>query len=309
MTANTQSNWQNVLAASISYTIWGLFPLYWKLFGNAPALELIAHRIVWAFLFLLIVLLARRELGQLVGSLQSASNVGWNLLSAALLTGNWLTFIWAVNSGHVIECSLGYFLVPLINVLLGRFVLGERLRHLQLGAVLLAAAGVALMVWQVGDVPWIAFSIATTFGLYGLMRKRAVAGPLLGLALETLLLAPLAIAFLLWRWQSGTSSFNSPTAAPWWLFVSTGCVTAIPLLLFAQGARGLRLTTLGLLQYLAPTIQFLVGWLLYHEKFTSERASAFVLIWSGLVIYTADAYLNQRRTAPAAVTQMLSKTA
>lgn len=215
-------------------------------------------------------------------------------MSGALLSVNWLVYVWGVNSGHVIECSLGYFLVPLINVALGRWLLHERLRRAQLAAIAVAAAGVALMVWRAGRFPWIALTLAVTFGFYGLLRKRSNLGPLVGLTLETLLLVPLAAGFLLWRFAHDRGALGHVDAATTAIILSSGVVTAVPLLLFAKGARGLRMITLGLLQYLAPTCQFLLGWLLYNETLGVARAGAFLLIWAGLAIYSIDAAVTSR---------------
>lgn len=272
--------------------MWGLFPLYWKRFHGIDATELIAHRMIWALVFLLGVIAAQGAFGSLRAALSTRAGLINNFFSGALLTLNWLVYVWGVNTGHVIETSLGYFLVPLLNVLLGRWIFREKLRTAQFVAVALAALGVALLIWQVGRPPWIALALALTFGFYGLLRKRSPLGPLLGLASETLLLAPLAVAFLGWRWHEGTGALGQVDGSTALMLLSTGVITAIPLLLFAQGARGLRLTTLGLLQYLAPTCQFLLGWLTYGEPLSRERAASFVLIWLGLLVYSTDAVLK-----------------
>ncbi|PTY08526.1 EamA family transporter RarD [Opitutaceae bacterium EW11] len=295
----------SLLSATGGYLIWGLFPLYWKQLRGIDATELIAHRMVWALAFLSVVLAVQGRWGEMLRALRSPKTSGANLTSGALLTANWLVYVWGVNAGHVIECSLGYFLVPLLNVLLGRFLLHERLRPAQLAAIALATAGVGLLVWHVGRPPWIALALAITFGLYGLMRKRSPLGPLLGLGAETLLLAPVAIGFLLLRWHDGTGALGrvGPGMTAWLL--STGVVTAVPLLLFARGARGLRFTTLGFLQYLTPTCQFLLGWLVYAEPLDPVRAAAFGVIWAGLATYSADALwsANSRRSAAPPVAQ------
>jgi len=278
-------------AASASYLLWGLFPLFWRLLAAVDATELIAHRVVWSLLFLLGVASAQKRLSELGRACRERQNLCVHALSGALLTVNWLVYVWGVNNNHVIECSLGYFLVPLINVALGRWLLHERLRKAQLAAIVIAAIGVALMVWRVGRFPWIALTLAVTFGFYGLLRKRSNLGPLLGLTLETLLLVPLAAGYLLWRFAHGSGALGHVDAATTWIILSSGVVTAVPLLLFAKGARGLRLITLGLLQYLAPTCQFLLGWLLYNETVGEARAGAFLLIWVGLAIYSIDAVL------------------
>jgi len=238
-------------------------------------------------------------------ALSTWRSFGLNFLSSALLTANWLVYVWAVNAGHVIETSLGYFLVPLINVALGWGLLHERLRPAQWGAIAFAAAGVGLQLFQLGRLPWIALAVALTFGSYGLLRKRSSLGPLTGLTVETALLAPLAIALLLWRGYAGTGALGNPALSThveimvW----CAGIVTAVPLLLFAYGARRLRLTTLGLLQYAAPSVQFILGVWVYHEEFNRARATSFAFIWAGLIVYTSDALWTQRHHALGALSR------
>ncbi|MFI5337671.1 MAG: EamA family transporter RarD [Opitutales bacterium] len=281
---------RGVLAALGAYLAWGLLPVYWHQMAMVDAVELIAHRLCWTLAFTLPLLWWRGGLGGAIRSLGSGRALALSLFSSLLLTCNWLTFVWAVNHGHVLESSLGYFLVPLVNVALGRFVLHERLRPRQWLAIALAAAGVGLQIVQVGRLPWIALLLAATFGWYGLLRKKSAHGPLVGLTVETLLLAPLAGAFLLWRAHEGGGALgHAPIAIQVWV-LSTGAVTAIPLLYFAYGARRLRLTTLGLLQYVAPTAQFALGVWVFHEPFRAAQATSFVLIWAGLTVYTADVF-------------------
>ncbi|HEY0946033.1 MAG TPA: EamA family transporter RarD [Opitutaceae bacterium] len=288
------------LAAFSCYFIWGIVPIYWKQMHSVDARELIAHRLVWSLVFLLGVVAWRGGLAEFRAALANTRSLAINLLSSALLTVNWLVYVWGVNHGHVIECSLGYFLVPLLNVALGRLVLGESLRPAQAIAIALAGAGVTLLIVQFGRPPWIALALAGSFGFYGLLRKQSPLGPLTGLAAETSLLAPFAAAYLLWRNHTGEGALGAVDTTTTLFILSTGVVTAIPLLLFAYGARRLRLTTLGLLQYAAPTCQFLLGWLVYEEPFSRERAGAFALIWAGLAIYTAEAFRSQRfRSKPA----------
>jgi len=285
-----------VSAAFFCYLIWGLVPLYWKELAAVDALELIAHRHVWSLVFLVGILAWRGGYAEAGAALGSGRGLALSAVSSVLLTANWLIYIWGVNAGHVIECSLGYFLVPLLNVTLGKLVLHESLRRLQGMAVIAAAAGVAILVLRLGHVPWIALGIAGTFGFYGLLRKRSALGPVTGLAVETAVLAPFAAGWLIWKAAHGQGALGHVDMPTTLLVLSTGVVTAIPLLLFAYGARRLRLITLGLLQYIAPTCQFLLGWLVYREVFTRERAWAFVLIWFGLVLYTTDAWLTQKKS-------------
>ncbi len=287
---------RGAFAALAGYACWGLVPLYWKQLQGIDAHELIAHRLVWSLVFLAAIVAWRRGLGEILKALSTPRGFALNLLGSGLLTINWLVYVWAINAGHVIECSLGYFLVPLINVALGRMVFREVLRPVQIAAIVCAAIGVIVLVVQVGGVPWIALSLAGSFGAYGLLRKQSPLGALNGLAVETALLAPFAAALLLWRHQLGTGALGNVDFGRTLLVLSAGVVTAIPLLLFAYGARRLRFTTLGLLQYVAPTLQFFIGWLAYHEPFTSARAWAFACIWTGLACYTADILWNARQT-------------
>ncbi len=286
---------RGALAAASCYLAWGLFPLYWKQLSAINSAELIAHRHLSSLVFVLCVMGFSTGWSGLRGALQSRTALLWHALSGVLLTINWLVFIWGVNHGHVLEASLGYFLVPLVNVALGRFVLHEKLRRAQWLAIGSAAVGVGLLMLRVGGVPWIALSLAVTFGGYGLLRKKSPLGPLVGLGLETLLLAPAALAFLLWRQSTGLGALGHVSVRAHVLLLCAGVVTAVPLLLFAYGARRIRFTTLGLLQYITPTVQFALGVWIYGEPFTPAQASAFSFIWVGLGIYTLDNLWNQPR--------------
>jgi len=286
-----------VLSAALAYTLWGLFPLYFKQLAEIAALDVLVHRIVWSLGFLLVVLAARRQWTWLREVLSQPKVLGAFSVSALLLSANWLTYIWAVTHDHVIDASLGYFITPLVNVLLGYTVLHERLRPMQWTAVALAAAGVLWLAVQAGQLPWIALVLAATFGGYGLLRKTAALGALEGLALETMLLAPPAFALLAWAAAHGTSSFPASSTLTNVLLVGIGPVTAIPLLLFAAGARRIRLVTLGLLQYIGPSIQFVLGVWLYHEAFSGARMIGFCLIWLALLIYSLEGWRQQGGSA------------
>lgn len=290
---------RGVLSAALAYAIWGLFPLYFRLLAEVPALDVLLHRVVWSLLFVLVVLAARRQWAWLPEVMVQPRVLGAFAVSALLLSANWLTYIWAVTHGHVIDASLGYFITPLVNVLLGYTVLHERLRPLQWTAVALAAAGVLWLAALSGQVPWIALVLACTFGGYGLMRKTAALGALEGLALETMLLAPVAFALLGWAALQGTSSFPADSSLVNALLIGIGPVTAIPLLLFAAGARRIRLTTLGLLQYIGPTIQFALGLWLFQEPFSTMRMLGFCLIWLALLVYSLEGWHRATRPAPA----------
>jgi chloramphenicol-sensitive protein RarD len=279
-----------VLNAILAYVCWGLFPLYFRQLGGIAPLDVVVHRIVWSAAFLLLVLAARRQWGWLRGVVHRPKVLGAFTVSALLLSANWLVYIWAVANDHVIDASLGYFITPLVNVMLGYTVLHERLRRAQWVAVSLAAAGVLWLGVQGGQVPWIALVLACTFGAYGLLRKTAALGALEGLVLETMLLAPLALAFLGWAAWRGRDVFPMPGGLTTVLLVALGPVTAIPLLLFAAGARRIRLATLGLVQYIGPSIQLFLGVWAFHEPFTSLRVVGFGLIWTALLIYSAEGW-------------------
>ncbi len=286
------------LAAATAYILWGLFPLYFKQVAQVPALEIVAHRSAWSLVFVALLLVAMKRLAWLPAVLRQPRALAAFALSALLLSFNWLLYVWAVNHDRVIDASLGYFINPLFNVLLGYAVLHERPRPLQWAAVAIAGAGVLWLTLGTGQVPWIALALATSFGLYGLLRKTAVLGPLEGLALETLLQAPLALGALWWLARSGQGHFGQgDLALDGWL-LAAGPLTAVPLLLFAYGARRVTMATLGLLQYLGPTIQFLLGVWLYHEPFSASRGLGFALIWTALVVYSAEGlWLMRRRRA------------
>jgi chloramphenicol-sensitive protein RarD len=297
MSANAgQASVRGGLAALVCYLAWGIFPVYWRELASVDAVELIAHRLFWTMVVTLPVLWWRDRLESVYTAFNSGRVVGNHALSGGLLTLNWLTFVWAVNNGHVIETSLGYFLVPLVNIALGWGVLREKLRPAQWTAIGFAAAGGAWQLWQLGRLPWIALALAGTFGTYGLLRKRSPLGSLPGLTVETLLLAPLAGAFLMWRTHQGTGALGFAPAGIQALVMTTGIVTALPLLLFAYGARRLRLTTLGLLQYAAPTVQFALGVWYFGEPFSAARAQSYGIIWIGLAIYTTDALRRRQVT-------------
>jgi chloramphenicol-sensitive protein RarD len=286
---------QGAVSAAVSFLLWGIFPIYWKQLHGIPAFELIAHRIVWSLLFLLVVQLVQKSFGELRPIFSDGRIFGLSLLSSALLAANWTIYVWAVNAGHIIETSLGYFLTPLCNVAVGRLAFGERLRVLQWLAIALAALGVWLLLVPVGAVPWIALSLAGTWTGYGVMKKKSALGPVAGLTGETLLLLPVAAALLLWRVHTGEGALGHVDLVRHILILSIGTITSVPLLLFAHGARRIRMTTLGLLQYIAPTVQFFIGLLVYREPFDSAQLQAFVLIWCGLALYSSDSFWAQRR--------------
>jgi chloramphenicol-sensitive protein RarD len=290
-----------ILSAASAFLCWGLFPLYFHAIGDVPPLQILAHRMLWSLLFLLIVLAVRRQWAWL-NLLRQPRVFGSFVASAVLLSVNWLIYIWAVNNGHVIEASLGYFINPLVNISLGYLLLKERLRPAQWMAIAVAALGVAWLTWQAGTVPWVALALAFSFGGYGLLRKTAALGALEGLSFETMVLFPLAAAYVAWLTVHGQNAFiNTDSNTTRLLLLAAGPITAIPLLLFASGARQIPLSALGLLQYLSPTLQFLLGVWLFHEPFSAERLVGFVLIWLALALFAIEGLL--RRPSSAATKQ------
>ena len=288
-----------ILSAGLAFLCWGLFPLYFHAISEIPPLQIMIHRVLWSLLFLALILSARRQ-WKWVAEVKRRPRVMLSFaLSSVLLSGNWLLYIWAVNNGHVIEASLGYFINPLVNVMLGYLVLKERLRAGQWAAIALAGCGVLWLTWQAGHMPWIALLLAASFGGYGLMRKTAQLGALEGLSFETMILFPFALAYLVWLSLHDQNSFMTTTSnTTRWLLVASGPITAIPLLLFASGARKIPLSVLGLLQYIGPTIQLSLGVFLFHEAFTPARLVGFALIWSALALYAAEGVLVSRRKLP-----------
>jgi chloramphenicol-sensitive protein RarD len=292
-----------VLSAALAFLCWGLFPLYFHALGAVPPLEIMVHRVLWSLLFLAIVLSVRGQWRWLLDVKSEPRVIGSFAVSAVLLSGNWLLYIWAVNNGHVIEASLGYFINPLVNVMLGYLVLKERLRGVQWAAIGIAALGVLWLTWQAGHMPWIALVLAASFGGYGLMRKTAQLGALEGLSFETMLLFPFALGYIVWLTMQGQNSFlSTPSDTTRALLVAAGPITAIPLLLFASGARKIPLSVLGLLQYIGPTIQLSLGVWVFHEAFTGARMAGFALIWAALALYAGEGWLSSRRkSAPVAL--------
>jgi chloramphenicol-sensitive protein RarD len=289
---------RGVLAAGTAFTLWGVFPVYLRLMKQVPALEILSHRVLWSAVFLLAILGLRRQWGWIV-SIRAKPRITLAFVASATMLGlNWVVYIWSVNHDHVIDASLGYFITPLFNVMFG-IALGERLRTLQWVSVALAACGVLWLTVSAGQLPWIGLVIAITFSLYGVIRKTAALGALEGLSIETLVLLPAAGAFLLLPDTGSSHAFGSDAQITL-LLMSAGPVTAIPLLMFAYGARRIPLSVVGLLQYIGPSIQLLLGVWLYAEAFGSTKLLGFALIWSGLALFSAEALLRSWRTPTAA---------
>jgi chloramphenicol-sensitive protein RarD len=283
-----------LIAGIAAFGTWGLIPVYWKLFTSLSASEILAHRFVWTTGFLVGLLSWQRRWPEVREAIRSRRALFYCLASGVAISVNWFCFIWAVNVGRVIETSLGYFMTPLMNVLLGATFLREKLTRLQLLSVSLALVGVLNLTLGYGRFPWLAIILCVSFGLYGLLRKKSGVRPIPGLFLETALLAPVAAAYLLFLQGAGNSAFSSNGWSMALLLVTTGVVTGLPLVWFGHAARHLRLTTLGFLQYLAPSCSFFLGVFLYHETFTRAHLITFTFIWVALIIFTAEAIWRWR---------------
>ncbi|HEY4353157.1 MAG TPA: EamA family transporter RarD [Paraburkholderia sp.] len=283
-----------VVCAFLAFTIWGLFPVYFKSLHQIAPLEILAHRMVWSMLFLFIVLTARLQWRWLGPVLRDKRLLARFAASAALLSANWGIYIWAVNAGHIVEASLGYFVTPLVSVLFGLAFLGERLRPVQWFAVAIATSGVLWLTWENGRPPWISIALALTFGGYGLLRKTAKLGALEGLTLETILLLPIALLYLAALSLHGDSGFGAAPTSLKVLLALAGPITAIPLLLFAAGARRIPLSMLGLLQYVTPTLQLLIGVLIYREPFSGMQLIGYGAIWVALAVYSLEGLARMR---------------
>lgn len=288
-----------------AFVIWGLMPLYWHLLKAVPSWQIVLHRIAWGALLVSAWLLWRQGRGWLRATLARPRVAATLALTGVLIAFNWGLYIWAVNAGHVVETALGYYINPLLNVVLGVALLHERLNRAQWAAVALAACGVAWLTWQFGQPPWIALALALSFGLYGLLRKLVPVDAVAGLGVESLYLLVPALVGLAWAEASGRSGFVGLGDAPAWgvgidaLLVVGGALTALPLIGFAYAVRRVPLSVVGFLQYIAPTLQLLIGVLVFHEAFPRERAVGFVLIWLGLAVFALDGWRRSR--APAAV--------
>ena len=283
-----------LVAGVACFTTWGLIPIYWKLIASVPATEILAHRFVWTTAFLSLLLSWQRRWNEVVENIRSRRALIYCLTGGLAIATNWFLFIWAVNIGHVVETSLGYFMTPLMNVLFGALFLRERLTRLQLISVLLALLGVLNLTFGYGRFPWIAVSLCISFGLYGLLRKKSGTAAIPGLFIETILLLPLAIIFLIYLQHSNALVFGRVAWRISFLLVTTGVVTAIPLFWFGYATRHLRLITVGFLQYLSPIGSFFLGVFLFHEPFTRGHLITFILIWIALAIFTAEAVMRWR---------------
>jgi chloramphenicol-sensitive protein RarD len=284
---------KGILYGVTVYVLWGFFPIYWKLLSRVPALQLLGHRIVWSFLLLLSVIFIIKQWNEFRAAL-NARTFRIYLIAALLIGINWLTYVWAVNAGFIVETSLGYFINPLLSVLMGVLFLGERLRTMQWIPVALATIGVTYLTFVYGQPPWIALLLAFTFGFYGLVKKLAPLGSVHGLTLETGILFLPALAYLGIVQADNTAAFLHSGIASDLLMIGAGLVTTIPLLMFAFAAKQIPLTMIGILQYIAPTIQFLIGVFIYKETFDQSRLTGFSIVWLALIIFWVENYLANR---------------
>jgi chloramphenicol-sensitive protein RarD len=280
-----------------AYAIWGVFPIYWKWLHEVPALQLLAHRIIWSFMLLVVVLTIVRQWRAFRREASPFRTIRIYFAAALLLSVNWLIYVWAVNAGYVVETSLGYFINPLLNVLLGVIILHERLRRMQWVAVGLAAAGVAYLTLVYGSLPWIALSLALSFGLYGLLTKQAPLNALHGLSLETGILFVPMLLYLMFAEARSEGVFLHTDGISTLLLIGAGVVTVAPLWMFGAAVRLIPLSLMGILQYIAPTLQFLIGVLIFKEPFTLTLLIGFALVWAALILFTAESLWARRQTA------------
>lgn len=285
-----------ILATFAAYILWGLFPFYFHALQDISALEILAHRVVWSLIFIAAVILAMRRTSWIGPALKSPATLGIFCLSAVIIGTNWGTYVYSIVSGRTIEASLGYFINPLVSIALGSIFLRERLTPLQKAAVGLAAAGVIWITWTTGAAPWLGLALAFTFGLYGLIRKMAPLGSIEGMALESLLLTPAAVLWLLHLHAEGTMAFESASFSVQALLAAAGPITAVPLLLFTAGVRRIPYSTAALIQYVSPTLVFFIGVFAFGEPFSADMLIGFLFIWTAVAVFMGDLFRMLRRT-------------
>lgn len=292
------------LAAMCAFSMWGLFPIYWKLFTEVPAWDLFGHRLLWSFVSVFLILYYKKNLVSLKVIAQDPKIRLMLIISALLISSNWLLYIYAVNIGRILEASMGYFLNPLINVFMGWLILKEKIRSTQWPAIILAMIAMGLLAWQsdLNHFPWLALILSITFALYGLIRKLAHVGSLEGLAFETCFLIIPVMIYWMTRDMKPWSVYQTLPAWKLGVLALSGVVTSLPLVLFAFAARNLTLQTLGFIQYLSPSLKFICGAILFHEALTTERLQAFILIWIALGYYTIESFMNARKKIDRTVT-------
>lgn len=288
---------QGLLYAVLAYTIWGLFPLYWHPVMDVNVWQVVSHRIIWSALFLALLLFWQREWDQVIAAFKHKKTLGIFALSSILLSSNWLVYIWAVTHEHIVDASLGYFMNPLVSVLLSWIFFRERFSSVQYLALLLAVIGVLWLTYLAGSFPWVAIGLALTFGIYGLLRKIAPLGALAGLAVETFLLLPVALALLGFAAWEGVLEFRQLSTLAILVLIGSGVATSVPLLMFTAGARRVSLATMGMIQYISPTLLFLSGLYLFHEAFDPTRFVGFLWVWAGVLLYLVGSIVHYRQRA------------
>lgn len=285
---------KGIIYAVAAYALWGVLPLYWKLIDSVLSIEILAHRIIWAFVFVLALIAFTKQWQELKKIAADKKQLFYTFISSALVTFNWGLYIWAVNSDRIVDASFGYYINPLIVVVLGIVFFKERLDGWKTTALAAASIGVIVLTAQYGRVPWVSLGLAISFGLYGAMKKMVKANSITGLALETAMAAPIALIYIATREFSGQGAFGTESAAVILLLMGAGAVTAIPLLLFAKGARRIPLSALGFTQYISPTISLFIGIVIYNESFSLVRIISFGLIWTGLAIYSISLFRHSK---------------
>jgi chloramphenicol-sensitive protein RarD len=288
MTNSPQSgdSFRGFLFALAAYLLWGFLPLYMKAMAHIPTLEVLAHRVLWSVPVALAVLWALGRTGDLRAALRNPRMLGMAAMTAALISVNWGVYVWSIQTGHAMEAALGYYINPLFSIFLGTVLLGERLDRIQMAAIGLAAAAVALLTWEAGKLPLVALSMTVTWGFYAYLKKRLPLGPNQGFTLEVIILTPAALVYAIWIGVKGEAVFLTGTTADTLLLMGCGLVTAIPLMIYANGAKLLRLSTIGIMQYIAPTMIFLTAVFWFGEPYEGARRIAFPMIWAALAIYT-----------------------
>ncbi|SDS26839.1 EamA family transporter RarD [Actinopolymorpha singaporensis] len=298
--APADENRRGLVFGAAAYAAWGLFPLYWPLLQPAGSLEILAHRMVWSLLFAVVALRVRPRPGWWARLRETPATIGYLAVAGLVITVNWGTYIWAVNHDHVVETALGYYINPLVIVLVGVALLGERLNRVQWTAIALAGVAVVILTVSHGRPPWVAFILALSFTTYAYCKKKANVAAVESLMVETSVVTPLALGYLIWLQVQGTAAFGHHGAGQAVLLAGAGVVTAIPLLLFAGAATRVSMTLLGILQYLAPTLQFLLGVLVFHEPMPPDRLLGFGFVWLAVIVFTWDGLRRRRRAVAAA---------
>ncbi len=275
-----------VIYAVVAYMLWGILPIYWKLIDSVFAIEILSHRILWAFVFTIVIIAATKEWKALKLIMKDKKQMFYIFIASILIAFNWGLYIWAVNSDKIVDASLGYYINPLFAVAFGMLIFKEKLNYWQAGALFMASMGVIIKTLQYGKIPWVSLGLAVSFALYGVMKKLVKANSIVGLTLETTMLAPVAAVYIASRQMSGVGAFSKENIGVILLLIGSGIVTAVPLLLFSSGAKRLPLSVLGFTQYIAPTISLFIGVFVFHEVFTSVDMISFGLIWIALTLYS-----------------------